>query len=69
MQNFIISSKQKLKDKIELLQSLADIQIASKMLEDLKADENEFDANYKKLQINMSPLDKDVLFHKIVNRF
>ena len=48
MSNFVLDTEKKVKDKIEMIQSISDIQIATKLLED-KTDPseiNQLDANY-----------------------
>lgn len=61
MQNFILDTEQKVKQKLEMLQSLEDIQVFTKLLDEGKIsnDMNELDSNYLKLGTNITPLDKN----------
>nr|VVW88716.1 unnamed protein product [Nymphaea colorata] len=61
MQNFVLDTEQKVKQKLEMLQSLEDIQVFTKLLDEGKIsnDMNELDSNYLKLGINITPLDKN----------
>lgn len=51
MSNFILDSEMKIRAKLEMLQSLEDIQIFTKLLDEGKiaSDMNEIDSNYLKL--------------------
>ena len=51
MQNFILNSEKEIKKKLEMLQSLQDIQVFTKILDEGKvsSDMNELDSNYLKL--------------------
>lgn len=68
MSNFIINSKEKLKEKLELVESLADIQIAAEIINEVEGDDddaNELDAkyfiislySYKKMKCEIVPMD------------
>lgn len=61
MVNFVLDTEQKVKAKLEMLQSLEDIQVFTKLLDEGKIsnDMNELDSNYLKLGINITPLDKN----------
>lgn len=52
MQNFILDTEQKIKAKLEMLQSLQDIQVYTKILNEgkISSDMNEIDSNYLKLK-------------------
>lgn len=60
MSLFILDTEQKVKQKLEMLQSLEDIQVFTKMLDEGKVakDINEIDSNYLKLKSNIEPLDR-----------
>jgi poly [ADP-ribose] polymerase len=60
MANFILDTEKKVKDKLDMLQSISDIQIATKLLEESKQSENIFDDHYKKLKCEIITLDKSV---------
>jgi poly [ADP-ribose] polymerase len=62
MQAFILDNKDKVKKKIEMLQSLSDIQIATKLLEAVSKSDNEIDSNYEKLGCKIVPVDPSVIF-------
>jgi poly [ADP-ribose] polymerase len=61
MQNFTLNTEQKVKQKLEMLQSLEDIQIFTKLLDEgkISSDMNELDSNYLKLGTSITPLDKN----------
>lgn len=62
MSNFIIDSKEKLKEKLELVQTLGDIQIAAEIankVDDLDDDLNELDAKYKMMKCSIESMDKN----------
>lgn len=66
MSNFIINSSEKLKKKVEMLESLADMKIATNILES-SSDGNPLDDHYKKLNCKLTPLDhSDPVFKLIV---
>ena len=52
MQNFILDNEQKIRAKLEMLQSLQDIQVYTKILNEgkISSDMNENDSNYLKLK-------------------
>jgi poly [ADP-ribose] polymerase len=58
---FILDTEVKVKQKLEMLQSLEDIQVFTKLLDEGKIsnDMNELDSNYLKLNTTMTPLDKN----------
>ena len=57
MANFIINNNEKLKQKVEMLESLADMKIATNILE-ASTEGNPHDEHYKKLNCKLSPLEK-----------
>jgi poly [ADP-ribose] polymerase len=60
MHEFVLKTEQKVKEKLEMLQSLEDIQVFTKLLDDgaEDGDVNQLDSNYLKLNTAISPLDK-----------
>jgi poly [ADP-ribose] polymerase len=61
MSQFVIDTPKKLKDKLDMVQSLGDIEIASRLLEEGTADgESELDSNYAKLKCKITAIDKNV---------
>lgn len=60
MQNFILDTEPKVKAKLEMLQSLEDIQVFTKLLDEGNiSNVNELDSNYLKLDTTITPLDKN----------
>jgi poly [ADP-ribose] polymerase 2/3/4 len=61
MSNFVINTEKKLKDKLEMVEALGDIEIASRLIEEGSEEEiNELDSNYKKLKCEISPVNRTV---------
>jgi len=58
MQNFIITNNEKVKEKLELLESLRDIQVAYKLMDANAEDELLIDSNYKKLKCKIDHVPK-----------
>jgi poly [ADP-ribose] polymerase 2/3/4 len=60
----VINTDDKVKKKLEMLQSIEDIQIATRLLDDKSKgkDESIIDANYKKLNTGLTPLERNVPF-------
>ena len=71
MQNFILNDEKKVKAKLEMLQSLEDIQVFTRMLDqgDIAKDINELDNNYLKLKTNLKPLDKESDTYKLLVKY
>lgn len=65
MYNFILDSEKKVKEKLDMLQSISDIQIATKLLEDASKSENLIDDHYQKLKCKIVPLDPAVKLFSI----
>ena len=59
MSNFILDNDEKVKEKIKMLQTISDLKITSKLLDE-KKDDNEavFDQNYKKLGCTIKTVDQ-----------
>ena len=59
MSNFILDNDEKVKEKIKMLQTISDLKITSKILDE-KKDDNEavFDQNYKKLGCTIKTVDQ-----------
>lgn len=63
MANFVIDSIKKLKEKLEMIDSLSEIEIATKILAECEEMEDEIDllnSHYKKLKCEIKSLDKQV---------
>ncbi|KAG2597494.1 poly [ADP-ribose] polymerase 2-like isoform X3 [Panicum virgatum] len=60
MREFIIDSPQKLKAKLEMVEALGEIEIATKLLEDDSSDQDDpLYARYKQLHCDFTPLEAD----------
>ena len=62
MANFILDTDKKVKEKLEMLASLEDIQIATKLLDEGKnsSEDSLIDSNYAKLKCGLTPCDSKV---------
>ena len=60
MRNFVITTNKVLKEKIEMVQTLGEIEIASKMLEEKKAAsiDSIIDQHYERLHCQITPIEK-----------
>ena len=60
MINFAIDSQEKVKQKLEMLEALGDIEIATKIMKDLGGDEDDiYDQHYKKLSCDIKYIHKE----------
>lgn len=67
MQNFVLNTEQKVKQKLEMLQSLEDIQVFTKLLDQGSiSNVNELDSNYLKLDTTVTPMDKNSPRYKML---
>ena len=68
MHNFVIDTKQKVKEKLDLLGSLENIQIATKLLkgDDKNKDGNMIDLNYNKLECDIKSMDRSEKMYEII---
>ena len=70
MSNFILDTEEKVKTKLDMLQSLSDIQIATKLLsEAVSPDENLIDSNYRKLNCKIKPIDRSGKDYTLIQNF
>lgn len=69
MANHILDNEQKVKLKIEMLESLAEIKVATTLLNEAKTDDNKLDSNYSKLNRNIEPVDRDTTEFKTINDY
>lgn len=54
---FQLNNEEKIKNKLEMLQSIEGIQIFTKLIDEIiNTEENIVDINYRKLGININPL-------------
>ena len=58
MSNFILNTESKVKGKLEMLQTIEDIQVFTRLIDEGPGDTNELDSNYAKLNITLKPLPK-----------
>lgn len=60
MSNHILDTEPKVKAKIEMLESLAEIKVATTLLSESKSDDvNKIDGNYAKLNRDIEPVDRE----------
>src|SRR5690606_7831338 len=66
----IINTEEMLKEKIEMLETLRDMEIATNLLR-VQSDSKEdpIDANYQKLKTDITPIEKDEEEHKLVSKY
>eukprot|EP00831_Metopus_contortus_P079642 TRINITY_DN796_c0_g1_i8.p1 TRINITY_DN796_c0_g1~~TRINITY_DN796_c0_g1_i8.p1 ORF type:complete len:339 (+),score=47.67 TRINITY_DN796_c0_g1_i8:140-1156(+) len=70
MSQFIINSNDKLKAKLEMIQSLGDIEIAARLIETKgKAGVSEVDSNYEKLNCNIAPIETYTEDYRVVSKY
>lgn len=69
MSTFILDTEPKVKQKIEMLESLTEIKIATTILNEAKTDENKIDSNYAKLNREIHPVDKDTDEFKVIDQY
>ncbi|XP_052476232.1 poly [ADP-ribose] polymerase 2 isoform X2 [Carassius gibelio] len=66
----IIRTEEELKEKIALLETLSDIQIAVKMVQSsVQNDEHPLDRQYRSLQCQMQPLDSSSHEYKVIDKY
>ena len=69
MANFILTSEDLVRNKLDMLKSLEDMKIATKILQGPKNDfEDVIDQNYKKLNMDIKPLDPKVNYLAKINK-
>jgi poly [ADP-ribose] polymerase len=71
MSNFVLKSEQLVKEKLEMLQSLEDIQIFTKLIDEgsTDSDVNELDSNYAKLNISIVPMDHSSDTYRLLEKY
>lgn len=70
MSNFILDDKEKVKTKLDMLQSLSDMQVATKLLDQgASPEENLIDANYRKLECKLKPIDTTSKEFKLIEQY
>jgi poly [ADP-ribose] polymerase len=70
MSNFILDNDEKVKEKLKMLETISDLKITSKLL-DQKTDDNEaiLDQNYKKLGCSIKTVDEKSTDFKLLNEY
>lgn len=70
MSNFILDNDEKVKEKIKMLETISDLKITSKLL-DQKNDDNEsvLDQNYKKLGCSIKTIDNKSAEFKLLEEY
>ena len=66
---FITNNTAKLKEKVEMLEALSAMKIATNILSQNKQEGNPLDDYYKKLNISLTPLEKDDPTYKILSDY
>lgn len=66
MSNHILDSEEKVKKKIEMLEALAEIKVATTLLSESKDVGNKIDSNYAKLNRNIEPVDRVTNEFKVI---
>ena len=70
MSTFILDSEEKVKTKLDMLQSLSDMQVATKLLDQGSSpEENLLDANYRKLDCHLKPVDPSSKEYQKIHQF
>lgn len=71
MSTFILDTEVKIRTKLEMLQSLEDIQIFTKILDEgkISGDMNELDSNYLKLNTEINPLGKETDEFRVIEKY
>jgi poly [ADP-ribose] polymerase len=66
MSNHILDSEEKVKKKIEMLEALAEIKVATTLLSESKDVGNKIDSNYAKLNRKIEPVDRVTNEFKVI---
>lgn len=69
MSNFVLDNELKIKKKLEMLESLAEIKLATNILKSSSEDENQLDSNYLRLNRDIRPVDKNSPEFDTINRY
>ena len=69
MSQFVINTKQKLKDKVEMLESLGEMKIATNMLAEDTSALDPIRSNYAKLHCEMQPLERDTEIFRLLEEY
>ena len=63
----VIRTKAEVRLKLQLLEALADIEIAMKLIKESKIDENPVDTHYNALKCEMIPLDHSAADYQVIH--
>lgn len=70
MSNFVLNNEEKVKEKLNMLSTISDMKITSKLLEQTSnEDEAILDQNYKKLGCSIKSIDKNNAEYKLMNEY
>jgi len=70
MSQFVINTKDKLKEKLDMVQALGDIEIATRLLEQGdKEGQSEMDSNYSKLHCKIDPIDENSEDYDVIMKY
>ena len=70
MSNFVIDNKVKVKDKVDMIQSLTDIEIATKIVEEVKdSNEDLHETYYKKLNCNLRHIESEEKVYSVLEEY
>lgn len=69
MSNFSIKTKQRLKEKIEMIENLSEMKIATTLLADSSAGANPVDEHYAKLHCRIKPIERDTSLFQLLETY
>ena len=69
MSQFVINTKQKLKEKVEMLESLGEMKIATNILAEDTTDMDPLVSNYEKLHCELKPLERDTELFRLLEEY
>lgn len=70
MANFVLDNEEKVKDKLKMLETISDMKITSKLIDEKKDDnESVHDQNYKKLGCSIEPVSKSGADYKLLTEY
>lgn len=69
MSQFVLDDVSKVKKKIEMLESLAEIKVATSLLSSDAEDVNRLDSNYKKLNRDIRAIERDSKTFEIIDKY
>jgi poly [ADP-ribose] polymerase len=69
MANFVINNKVLIKEKVDMIESLSDIEIATKILEESKSNDDVFDSYYKKLSCQIRHVKTNEKIHSTLDEY